>query len=157
MLRNILSINRINKKSTVVQEPVMSIASEISINNQPKKQMHYNNIAKAGKQKIMMHDSSNNEAITDINHQPANENIVLNIINDTNLIAAIMPIINKRKLKVVHINELGDPVEFPAEVAHNTDLHLFQLQLAQQETYNASSTAANNYSGISFKPKKISN
>lgn len=39
----------------------------------------------------------------------------------------------KKKLKVVHINELGDPVEMPAELANKRALHAIRLTLATQE------------------------
>jgi len=41
----------------------------------------------------------------------------------------------KKKLKVVHINELGDPVEEPPTMARNADNHSFQLKLANQEVF----------------------
>ena len=76
---------------------------------------------------------------------------------DTTAIATISSIPVQKKLKVVHINELGEPVEFPADVAQSSDLHLFQLKLAQQEIYHASSIASNNSSGLFFKPKNSPN
>ncbi len=47
-------------------------------------------------------------------------------------------------LKVVHINELGDPVEPPADVARTKDLHSFQLKFANQEVYISPSLTSNN-------------
>ena len=41
----------------------------------------------------------------------------------------------KKKLRVVHINELGDPVEELPAMAHNSEMHSFQLRLANQEVY----------------------
>ncbi len=88
--------------------------------------------------------------------QLSQANLNSTAISDTNSMA-FLPLKNLSKLKIVHANELGDAIEIPADVVHHTDLHIFQLKLAQQEIYNASSTAANNYSGISFKSKKTSN
>lgn len=49
----------------------------------------------------------------------------------------------KKKLPVVHINELGDPVDVPEEVARNSDKRYFLfLKLASQEVYNNSSAPA---------------
>lgn len=42
-------------------------------------------------------------------------------------------VVVKKKLKVVHINELGDPVEMPAELANKRALHAIRLTLATQE------------------------
>ena len=41
----------------------------------------------------------------------------------------------KKQLKVVHINELGDPVEELPNVARNAETHSFQLKLANQEVF----------------------
>ena len=49
----------------------------------------------------------------------------------------------RKKLKVVHLNEIGDPVEAPSDIAHHTDLHLFQLQLATRQIYSNHSVASN--------------
>lgn len=54
---------------------------------------------------------------------------------------AAAPPANK-KLKVVHINELGDPVEESPGMAHSADVHSFQLKLARQEVYVNSSVAS---------------
>ena len=48
-------------------------------------------------------------------------------------IAAIAP--EKKKLRVVHINELGDPVEESSAMARKTEVHSFQLKLARQEVF----------------------
>ena len=49
----------------------------------------------------------------------------------------------KKKLKVVHINELGDPVETLPEIVKNSDRHTFQFKIASQETYINPATASN--------------
>ncbi|MDP4286171.1 MAG: hypothetical protein Q8891_17305 [Bacteroidota bacterium] len=41
----------------------------------------------------------------------------------------------RKKLKVVHINELGDPVEESPVMVHNTEIHSFQLRLGNQEVF----------------------
>lgn len=51
-------------------------------------------------------------------------------------IASNLP--EKKKLKVVHINELGIPVSEPPVVARNTEYHSFQLKLLNQEIYTGS-------------------
>lgn len=59
---------------------------------------------------------------------------------DTSLDIVLARPVNK-KLKVVHINELGDPVEEFPGMAHNADAHSFKLKLASQEVYSGSSVA----------------
>lgn len=41
----------------------------------------------------------------------------------------------KKKLRIVHVNELGDPVEEPASIEHNISTHYFQIRFANQEVY----------------------
>jgi hypothetical protein len=50
----------------------------------------------------------------------------------------------KKKLKVVHINELGVPVTEPPVIARNSETHSFQLKLLNQEIYTGSSLSSNN-------------
>ncbi|MEO8853755.1 MAG: hypothetical protein ABI359_08250 [Ginsengibacter sp.] len=56
-------------------------------------------------------------------------------------LALIQP--EKKKLRVVHINELGDPVETLPEIVRNSDKHTFQFKIANQEIYVNPATASN--------------
>lgn len=68
----------------------------------------------------------------------------------------IMAIVHeKKKLRVVHINELGDPVEELPVMAHNSEIHSFQLRLANQEVYLNPSNASGK-SGFNILPIKNS-
>ncbi len=49
----------------------------------------------------------------------------------------------KKKLKVVHINELGDPVETFPGIVRNTDKHSFEFKIADQGIYINPTTASN--------------
>lgn len=62
------------------------------------------------------------------------------VIDTTISMALVTPA--KKKIKVVHINELGDVIEVSPDIAHNTDLHAFQLKLATQEVYRNPSVAS---------------
>jgi len=61
----------------------------------------------------------------------------------------------KKKLKVVHINETGEPVEVPPDVAHNTIIHSFQFKLAGEEVY-INHPEKSNTSGITILKSKNS-
>lgn len=61
----------------------------------------------------------------------------------------------KKKLKVVHINELGEPIEVPPDVAHNTIIHSFQFKLAGEEVYT-NHPEKSNTSGITILKSKNS-
>jgi hypothetical protein len=56
-----------------------------------------------------------------------------------NNLAANLP--GKKKLKVVHINELGDPVAESPNVARNNEQHSFQFKFMNQEVYTRQSPA----------------
>lgn len=47
---------------------------------------------------------------------------------------ALIPI--KKKLKVVHINELGDPIEEPADLASSAEQHLLPWKLGNAEVFS---------------------
>jgi hypothetical protein len=73
---------------------------------------------------------------------------------DTSLnIAAARPV--NKKLKVVHINELGDPLEESPGMARNAEIHSFQLKLASQEVY-VNASVASRAGGFLFSKSKTS-
>jgi hypothetical protein len=145
---------------TIKQDkPEQKMIDETVTIHQPKKEKQQDHLIKADVKKEAVIDSSkqvdiinNNVAVTastTINTIPASP-------IDTGTATATINNI-KKKLRVVHINELGEPVEISETATHNTDLHLFQLKLAQQEIYNTSSTAVSSNNGSLFKLKKPSN
>ena len=112
-------------------------------------------VVKNTEQHITTADTVNVIPLVNNNDQSLqNENIAVPGIIDTSAIAVVSsPAPIQKKLKVVHINELGETYEVPADLARSADLHLFQLKLAQQEIYNASATASNNNSIVHFLAK----
>ena len=58
----------------------------------------------------------------------------------------------KKKLKVVHINELGDPEE-TSNTARYSEHHSFQLKLINPEVYSISSLPSNSIGFNIFKSK----
>jgi hypothetical protein len=75
----------------------------------------------------------------------------LQIIN-TNPATTVLP--QKKKLNVVHINELGDPVIGNPDVVHNTDVHSYRLKLASGEVFTnpAVISGANGFTFLKTKP-----
>jgi len=63
----------------------------------------------------------------------------------------------KKKLRVVHINELGDPAETLPEVVRNSDKHTFQFKIANQEIYINPTTASNSNGFTILKIKSSQN
>ena len=83
------------------------------------------------------------------------KNISLQPINISSGLAASAPA--KKELKVVHINELGDPVKEMPDMANRQVLHSFQLKFAGQETYADPAIAVNKTGFTIFKIKPSSN
>lgn len=77
-------------------------------------------------------------------------------IDNSSYLAAIIPL--NKKLKVVHINELGDPVELPTDIAREVDKRSFlSLKLANGEVYNNPSVAFSKSDFTILKMKLSSN
>lgn len=70
-------------------------------------------------------------------------------------IIAVIPA--KKKLRVVHINELGDPMEEAPAVAHKTDIHSFQMQFGNQEVFVNPSIASKKTGFVILKTKNSPN
>ena len=83
-----------------------------------------------------------------------NSNIAVKPV-DTALTVVITTI--KKTLKVVHVNELGDPVDVQREIAGKKELHSFQLRLASQEVYNGKPVALNKKEFTIFSTKSSPN
>jgi hypothetical protein len=90
---------------------------------------------KTGKEEDMVQKITNNAVVP---------------VSTTISIVAILP--EKKKLKVVHINELGDPVAETPNIARFADRHTFQLKLINQEVYTSALPSANTGFNI-FKTK----
>lgn len=78
----------------------------------------------------------------------------LQIIN-TNSTTAILP--PKKKLNVVHINELGDPVIETSDITRIPDMHSFQLKFGNGEVLSNSPIASKSSGLIILKTKPTSN
>ena len=84
--------------------------------------------------------------------QKITNNAVVPVSTAINIVA-ILP--EKKKLRVVHINELGDPIiEIPI-VARYSDRHSFQLKIINQEVYTSSLPSGGNTGFNIFKTKNV--
>ena len=126
---------------TVVVTVEKTIAPKIAI-----KKDNINTIAVAKKEPLITNNQVDDNDINSF--KQASDSPVIAVV-------AITPVI--KKLKVVHINELGDPVEISPDVANKRDLHSFQLKLAGQEVYINPSTAFNKTGFTILKTKSSPN
>jgi len=78
----------------------------------------------------------------------------LQIIN-TNSTATVIP--QKKKLNVVHINELGDPVIESSDITRIEDIHSFKLKFGNGEVFSSSPVASKSSGLIILKTKPASN
>ena len=87
---------------------------------------------------------------------PEQEPVVnsLQIIN-SNPTTTVFP--QKKKLNVVHINELGDPVIESSDITRITDTHSFQLKFGNGEVLSNSPIASKPSGLIILKTKPSSN
>lgn len=84
-----------------------------------------------------------------------NNNKSLQPVDTFSNVAAIIPV--KQKLKVIQINELGDPQEFQPGIARNADKHIFQFKFGNQEIFTNPSVASSDKGFTILKIKTSSN
>jgi len=101
---------------------------------------------------------NNETAVTNSNDKTTEQQPIISATPfvDSATVTALAVIPQKKKIKVVHVNELGEVVEVSPDIARITDIHAFQLKLATQEVYKTPSVASNT-TGITFKKKPPSN
>ncbi len=107
-------------------------------------------IAKADESKSKLPEASHDSAT-----QPLR---ALTIDNSDSTIANIPPVAStKKKLQVVHINELTEPVEATPVLTHTISAHPFPFGIARGEAHGNNIKAIHTISFISLKTKPLSN
>ncbi|MFI5185386.1 MAG: hypothetical protein ACHQF0_01530 [Chitinophagales bacterium] len=79
----------------------------------------------------------------------------LQVVDVTSIAATILP--SKKKLNVVYINELGDPVEESRDIVHRADKHSFKLKFAKEEVFVNPSNVSKTTGFAILKTKPFSN
>lgn len=92
--------------------------------------------------------------VSSINLLPEMQSNFITPIDTLSTLATIQP--ENKKLKVVHINELGEPVSTLPELVKNSDKHTFQFKIASQEIYINPATASNTngFTILKIKPSQ---
>jgi hypothetical protein len=85
----------------------------------------------------------------DLHEQVAEQNPPIKTVS----LAEVLP---KKKLRVVHINELGEAMEPPANFAHRDDDGALRLKLINQNVYGSSTTVPNSLSFYISRSKTVS-
>ncbi len=113
------------KKDAVAVVQTTSPEKKSTIKNEPENRSN-NTIA----------DTANIVTVTtDNNQNTTNEIISSGPAEDSSVVMPVAITQPKKKLKVVHINELGDPFENFPDMARNANLQFFQIKIANQEVY----------------------
>lgn len=138
----------IEKKDSV---PVRSVS--IDINQKKSSVISHQALAK-------MNDGSKEKklrltyTVSPKNLIPEMESNFITPIDTLSSLATIQP--EKKKLKVVHINELGEPAQTLPDLLRNSDKHTFQFKIASQEIYINPATASNTngFTILKIKPSQ---
>jgi hypothetical protein len=142
------------KHAPLVNKDASVIVSSSSIEN--KMPVHSTN----GMDKIK--GNINYKAIqTEIVQNKKEQNITIELSNNAEMpvdtvISIVANLPEKKKLKVVHINELGDPVSETPNIARYNEQHSFQFKFMNEEVYTKSSPSVNNTGFKIFATKSIS-
>jgi hypothetical protein len=99
---------------------------------------------------------------TEIVQDKKEENITRELINNAVMpvdtaIGVAIKLPEKKKLKVVHINELGEPAEISPDVARNSIIRSFQFKFAGEEVYSNHPEKSNTSGFTILKSKKFPN
>jgi hypothetical protein len=143
------------KENGLVQNNIQQKKTNIPFQNAPLINKHTSVVVSSLSTENKMPVHAINKINTNINHKTLSTEIVQNK-KEENVIRefthnAVMPVDTaisivanlpeKKKLKVVHINELGDPVSESPNIARNNEQHSFQFKFMNQEVYTRSSPA----------------
>lgn len=94
-----------------------------------------NTVAKKVKSNVVVVDADKEITTNTIEDTISNNKPLMAVVPSENRAKTNVVMAAKPKLKVVHINELGEPVEAAPIVAHNTYQHSFSMQIGKEEVY----------------------
>ncbi len=138
----------ISKKGEIkVINPVLFKKNETTTNDQNKSKPEISSRIKNSvhvPNSVSEHDVAAQTIITG----PSLIDTILNITDE-------LPV--RKKLKVVHINELGDPVEKSTDIAHSKETHSFKFKFANQVVYINSAPVSNTNGFTVLKMKSSPN
>ena len=104
----------------------------------------------------MIYDEADSKVrLNDIHSQTGPAIKTIPILDTNSTISIVLPA--KKKLKVVHINELGDPIFESPDMTRNSDKHSFKLKLAREEIFVNSSVVSKTTGFTILKTKPFSN
>jgi hypothetical protein len=157
---SVAGIERISKSPKENIEPLLKLEkNNISGNSQSHLHLKNNStsknkptetnlaISKKLEAKIRINDTVSTQLTTEIISQILQPTTALSVIPKT--------LVQNKKLKVIYINELGDPVDENPATAKIADMHSFQLKLARLQVFESPGIAAK-ITGFTILKSKIS-
>jgi hypothetical protein len=138
-----------------INKDTTSIISSLSSKNElPGKSVHEINKTKASKHpNIIGSEIVQNKTEVGITQQLTNSAVTP--VDTVISLVANVPV--KKKLIVVHVNELGDPVAESPNIARNNEQHSFQFKFMNQEVYTRSSPTVAKTGFKIFTTKNLTN
>ena len=121
---------------TINKETTSIISSSSNKNKLPGKSIHEINKAKASNRTNIR----GNEIVQNKTEVGITQQLTYSAVTPVDtLISLVANVSVKKKLIVVHVNELGDPVTESPNIARNNEQHSFQFKFMNQEVYTRSS------------------
>jgi hypothetical protein len=154
LVKNHVSQKKINSSSPSLINKDTSVIITSSLNENKIAAHSINKIEKINT--AISHKTIPAEIVQDKKEENISQEIKNNAVMPVDTATSIVTSLpEKKKLKVVHINELGIPVSEPPVMARNSENHSFQLKLLNQEVYIGSSLSANSTRFKIFTTKTI--
>ncbi len=139
------SVSLIHKSTKALKKETKPLIKDsvIAITKLSKKAK--NTVIKKNRNNIVVVDTNKEIATNKREDANSNNEPLIAVAPSENMAKTNIAIAVKPKLKVIHINELGEPVEDAPIVAHNVYPHSFSMQIGKEEVYaNPAKTKSKN-------------
>ncbi len=121
------------KRATTISETVTIVHST--------KREAIKNKTKANSHSVAVGDDS--DLVVNSKEENRELSSFLPLVADSSPATVVAPVQLKKQLKVVHVNELGDPVVESPAWTHNTEQHSFGLQIGKEEVVTNTAVSFN--------------
>jgi len=156
LVKNNLMKKDINSLSTQDKPEINKDTSSIIYSLSIKSKTPVNSIKE--RNKTIRHKNLSTEIIQnkkeEITAKEINTKAVMPVDTAIGIVASLP---EKKKLKVVHVNELGDPVSESSNIARHNEQHSFQFKIMNQQVYTRSSSAVTHKGFKIFTTKNLTN
>ena len=138
-----------NGKNNIVESIQGIVHLENNFNSKNKRKETYLPVSKKIEEEIRVNDTVSTQLTTAVISQTILPTTALSFVPKTH--------VQNKKLKLIHINEMGDPVEEDPSTAKIADMHSFQLKLARLQVFESPGVAPGNTGFTILKSKTSPN